>query len=211
MRARPSPVKHGLTQEDLVRHAAPRCGGAPVTSDGSRSHGKHRTYFLTDVRGPLRAGSDDTTRWKTYVHAYPNDHGGVTLQYWRFYAYNDAFNDHGGDWEGLHVVLGRDREVEGVRLLGHSSMKDARAGRARMGRHALRRLLGGRRHAATRATRRWESWRAAASIASSAWSRSTTLRASCGKRRGSAGASRGRAAQVTPGGGLVNVGEKSAP
>jgi hypothetical protein len=117
-------VKEAPTQADLLRRAFPSpCGGTPVTSDGSRSMGKHRTYFLADVREPVRAGSSDTLRWTTYVHAYPNDRGGVTLQYWRFYAFNDAFNDHGGDWEGMHVVLGRDREPVSVRLLGHSSIE----------------------------------------------------------------------------------------
>jgi hypothetical protein len=119
------PVKEAPTQQDLLRRSFPSpCGGAPVTSDGSRSLGKHRTYFLSDVREPVRGGSVDTRAWTTYVHAYPNDRGGVTLQYWRFYAFNDALNDHGGDWEGLHVVLGRDRAPVSVRLLGHSAIRE---------------------------------------------------------------------------------------
>jgi hypothetical protein len=118
------PVKESPTQAELLGRTFPSpCGGAPVKSDGSRSLGKHRTYFLSDVREPVRTGSVDTHGWTTYVHAYPNDRGGVTLQYWRFYAFNDAFNDHGGDWEGLHVVLGPDREPVSVRLLGHSSIE----------------------------------------------------------------------------------------
>jgi hypothetical protein len=120
----PVPVKEAPTQADLLSRVFPSpCGGAPVTSDGSRSLGKHRTYFLADVREPVRAGSGDTRRWTTYVHAYPNDRRGVTLQYWRFYAFNDAFNDHGGDWEGMHVVLGPDHEPVSVRLLGHSNIE----------------------------------------------------------------------------------------
>lgn len=118
-------VERAPTQADLLHHSFPSpCSGGPVTSDGSRSQRKRTTFFLSDVGATERRGSTDSRHWKTYVHAYPNDIGGVTLQYWRFYAFNDAFNDHGGDWEGMHVVLGPDREPVSVRLLGHSSIEE---------------------------------------------------------------------------------------
>src|SRR5439155_5362791 len=102
-------------QIDLLHHAYPSpCGGVAIASDGSRSAGKHRTFFLSDVDDDRRAGSVDPRLWTTYAHVYPNTLGGITIQYWRFYAYNDAFNDHGGDWEGLHVVL--DRELAPARV-----------------------------------------------------------------------------------------------
>jgi hypothetical protein len=116
-------VARAPTQADLARAAyRSPCGGASARAAGTRSAGKRRTFFLADVDGARRAGSDDTRRWTTYAHVYPNDHAGLTIQYWRFYAYNDAFNDHGGDWEGLHVVLDRSLRVVGVDLLGHSSI-----------------------------------------------------------------------------------------
>lgn len=99
-------------------------GGEAVRSGGTRSARKARTFFLKDVSPAERRGSADSRDWTTYVHAYPNDGGGVTLQYWRFYAYNDALNDHGGDWEGLHVVLDAAQRPERVRLLAHSGMQD---------------------------------------------------------------------------------------
>jgi hypothetical protein len=120
---RPVVVTRAPTQADLLHHAFPTpCGGVPIASDGSRSAGKHRTFFLSDVDNDLRAGSGDARRWTTYVHSYPNSIGGITVQYWRFYAYNDALNNHGGDWEGIHVVLDRHLVPASVGLLGHTSI-----------------------------------------------------------------------------------------
>jgi hypothetical protein len=48
--------------------------------------------------------------------------GGVTIQYWRVYAYNDAVNNHGGDWEGFHLVLNSALTPVGVDLLGHTTI-----------------------------------------------------------------------------------------
>jgi hypothetical protein len=110
-------------QAALLGHEERSCAdGSVVTSDGSRSLRKRRTFFLPDVDEPGRRGTTDASRWKTYVHAYPNTRGGVTLQYWRFYTYNRAFASHGGDWEGLHVVLGADLKVAELSLLGHRSI-----------------------------------------------------------------------------------------
>ncbi len=118
-------IARAPTEADLVRRTLTSpCGGARVSSDGSRSTSKHKTFFLADVPDRDRRGSGDSRRWTTYVHAYPNDLGGVTLQYWRFYAYNDAINDHGGDWEGIHVVLDHHDAVAHVRLLEHSGMPE---------------------------------------------------------------------------------------
>jgi prepilin-type processing-associated H-X9-DG protein len=118
-------VTNAPDQDGLLRHTSvPKCGGGVVTSDGSRSERKHRTFFLGDVAEPVRRGNADSQRWTTYVHIYPSAQGGVTLQYWRFYAFNEAFADHGGDWEGEHIVLRADGTVRAVRLLGHSSIDE---------------------------------------------------------------------------------------
>jgi hypothetical protein len=118
-------IARAPTEADLVRGSlASPCGGAKVASDGSRSHGKHETFYLEDVSDADRRGSGNSRDWTTYVHVYPNVRGGVTLQYWRFYAYNDAFNDHGGDWEGIHVVLDAHGAVAHVRFLQHTGMAE---------------------------------------------------------------------------------------
>jgi hypothetical protein len=130
---RPSALVHP-TEGELLGQVFADCEGNLVTSDGTRSAEKHRTFFLADVAEDARKGSRDTRDWTTYFHAYPNDLGGVTIQYWRFYAYNDAANDHGGDWEGLHVVLDRaathaDLEVRSIRLLTHDELTQPPLGR----------------------------------------------------------------------------------
>jgi hypothetical protein len=55
----------------------------------------------------VRAGSADPRDWVTYVHVYPRVDGGINVQYWFFYPYNQAplFFDHEGDWEHITVDL----------------------------------------------------------------------------------------------------------
>lgn len=96
----------------------------------TRSSNKDRTFFLQNVSKTARGGSLDPTKWVTYFHCYPNDDGGVTIQYWRFYAYNTGrfpglhFNigDHGGDWEAVHIVLNSNYTPIAARFLGHRNI-----------------------------------------------------------------------------------------
>jgi hypothetical protein len=94
-----------------------------VYSNGTLSKGKHRTFFLEDVDENSRKGSMDSKDWITYVHSYQNDLGGITIQYWRFYPFNDAFNNHGGDWEGIHVILDKNFQPVKAALLGHTGIE----------------------------------------------------------------------------------------
>jgi hypothetical protein len=85
------------------------CGSTDtVYSWGTRSKGKHRTFYLGNVTEKVYY----PTYWTTYFHAYPNDAGGVTVQYWRFYPVNRNFS---GDWEGVMIVL--DAQLQ-PRMLG---------------------------------------------------------------------------------------------
>lgn len=70
-----------------------------------------------------RAGSDHQGDWVTYVHVYPRVDGGINLQYWFFYPYNDGplFFDHESDWEHLTVRLDEHHEVQGVALARHEN------------------------------------------------------------------------------------------
>jgi hypothetical protein len=117
-------VPFGLvSQPALFRTAGPTCDAAdPIDSYGVRSRRKQRTFFLADVAPEHRGGSTAPRGWPTYVHVYPNDRHGLTIQYWRFYAYNDGLPYHGGDWEGLHVVLGPRDSVLELALVGHTDI-----------------------------------------------------------------------------------------
>ena len=95
----------------------------PLHSGKTRSDRKGCTFYLADVKKEHRVGSLDSRDWITYGHAYKNVRGGVTLQYWRFYAYNDAANNHGGDWEGLHILLDDKDAPAEVVLLGHKDLQ----------------------------------------------------------------------------------------
>lgn len=112
------------TQELLLKNAYHGgCGSNDIIySNGTRSQNKQRTFYLKDVAEEFRKGSMDSRDWTTYYHAYPNDAGGVTIQYWRFYAYNDAANNHGGDWEGFHLILDKNLKPSKLGLLGHKDI-----------------------------------------------------------------------------------------
>jgi hypothetical protein len=126
--AQSSDVREGpLTQALLLDDAeSGSCGSSESTlSSGTRSRGKHRTFYLHDLDARWRGGSFDSRDWVTYVHAYPSTLGGLIVQYWRAYAYNDAMTDHGGDWEGVHIQLDDRFEIARVWFLGHTAIRDA--------------------------------------------------------------------------------------
>jgi hypothetical protein len=116
-----------LKQSDLLSKSVQTSEGALV-SDKTRSRLKLRTFFLEDLQVPYRSGlMVAPAEWVTYVHSYPNDLGGVTLQYWRAYVWNSArflFVDvgHGGDWEGISVVLDAAHTPARVAFLGHNGI-----------------------------------------------------------------------------------------
>lgn len=72
----------------------------------------------------VRAGSGDPRDWVTYAHVYPRTDGGISLQYWFFYPYNQAplflFN-HEGDWEHVTVELGADGAPRAVDFAQHAN------------------------------------------------------------------------------------------
>jgi hypothetical protein len=70
----------------------------------------------------LRAGSSDPRDWVTYVHVYPRTDGDINVQYWFFYAYNQApaiFN-HDADWEHVTVVVTPAGHPRGMFFAQHS-------------------------------------------------------------------------------------------
>jgi hypothetical protein len=120
-------MKGPLRQSDLLAKSVQTADGALV-SDKTRSRLKLRTFFLEDLALSYRSGAMVAPAdWVTYVHSFPNDLGGVTLQYWRAYAWNSAhflFVDvsHGGDWESVSVVLDSTHAPSAVAFLGHNGI-----------------------------------------------------------------------------------------
>ena len=70
-----------------------------------------------------RAGSEDPSQWATYVHVYPRAGGGINVQYWFFYPYNDGplFFDHEHDWEHVTVRLTGEREPVAADFAQHAN------------------------------------------------------------------------------------------
>ena len=123
-----------LNGSRVPRQVLPDCRtpAGMIDSQGTRSANKGPTFYLRTVPEAERRGSEDTEHWVTYVHSFRNDIGGITLQFWRFYAYNTSYflgfrsdnASHGGDWEAIHIVLkaGPQFIPVQVRLLGHSDL-----------------------------------------------------------------------------------------
>jgi hypothetical protein len=82
-----------------------------------------QTFVLTDLDPFFQAGATNPLDWKTYFHAYPAADGGVMIQYWHVFAFNEFggdFDDHGGDWDAsIQVWLKPDLTMSGVWFSRH--------------------------------------------------------------------------------------------
>jgi len=82
--------------------------GTTYGSDGTNGYSSENHFFLQAVNDDAtHPGVRDAPGWKVYTHVYRNNIGGISIQYWFFYAYNDfiaAFN-HEADWEHITVQL----------------------------------------------------------------------------------------------------------
>ncbi len=76
---------------------------------------------LRHIPAKVRHGSDNPADWVTYVHVYPARDGGILVQYWFFYPYNDGplWFDHETDWEHITVSLDANRKPLGVYAARH--------------------------------------------------------------------------------------------
>jgi hypothetical protein len=135
------------SQHDLINKMYPRCFSQDmVSSSGTRSDSKWTGFYLADVPFEARSGNVDSTRWITYFHAYPREGGGVTVQYWRFYPFDSGARaavmklgidlgmdlGHGGDWEGIHVVLDKNYQLQDVGFLGHKDINHVEVSKLQM-------------------------------------------------------------------------------
>ena len=123
-------INFGQAGFSLMQHASVTsvCGGHVYTASGTRSGSRRRTFILSDVADPLKAGLSDPIQWVTYYHTYNND-AGRTIQYWSFYPFNTGVKVgpievgyHGGDWEMVAIMLDQSDQPVGVFMTGHSDI-----------------------------------------------------------------------------------------
>jgi len=144
----PNPIGSQLLGPDSSHYwaAGPNCG----EDDSGYSHPPHRllitaaadpdgqfsagaqttgysdqqTFVLTDLADSYKVGSTNPRDWVTYYHAYPTADGGVMIQYWHVFAYNQfggGFDNHGGDWDAsIQVQLDNNLNIEGVWFSRHA-------------------------------------------------------------------------------------------
>jgi hypothetical protein len=76
-----------------------------------------RDAFLGDVR----RGSERASDWTAYGHAYRRNDGGIELQYWFYYPFNDGYLlfDHDSDWEHVSVTLDSTRRPVSFAAAAH--------------------------------------------------------------------------------------------
>jgi hypothetical protein len=86
-------------------------------------------FFLQAADDSTHDGSLDPAQWKVYGHVYKNSIGGLNLQYWFFYPYNDnaSWGNHEGDWETIIVRLNSDDTVNGVYFCAHGDCSTFRS------------------------------------------------------------------------------------
>jgi hypothetical protein len=110
----------------------PGCGhGGTLYNSGSGPWNEDHTFFLQDPTSNDAAhpGSSNSYDWVTYGHVYKNALGGLNLQYWFFFPYNDGPNgfNHEGDWESIIVRLRTDATIDGVWYCEHGNCNNFRS------------------------------------------------------------------------------------
>ena len=85
-----------------------------------------QSFVIPDLDDSVHVGSTDPTQWRTYFHCYPTAEGGVIIQYWHLFAYDELavgnVGNHGGDWDAsIQVQLNPDLTLKGVWFSRHSN------------------------------------------------------------------------------------------
>jgi len=116
---------HGYTHPPHRRITTIATDPDGQTDAGAQTTGysDQQTFVLTDLVSFFRPGSTNPLDWKTYYHVYPSFDGGVMIQYWHVFAYNEfggGFDNHGGDWDAsIQVRLKPDLTLNGVWFSRH--------------------------------------------------------------------------------------------
>jgi hypothetical protein len=112
------PPHHRLTAIAADPDGQTSAGGATT------GYSDQQTFVIPDLDDSVHVGSTDPSEWRTYFHVYPAEDGGVMIQYWHVFAYNElavgSLGNHGGDWDAsIQVKLNRLLELEGVWFSRH--------------------------------------------------------------------------------------------
>lgn len=125
---------HTVTQHSTCRNNLPPIGSATPNPDSQQFGGSNsdarEAFYLPNVSTADQVGETDPSKWVTYVHSYPTIDGGIMLQYWHLFAYNDyqhrfcpkfCTDQHGGDWDAqVQVQLNAQLQPEGVWFSRHT-------------------------------------------------------------------------------------------
>jgi parallel beta-helix repeat protein len=67
----------------------------------------NQCFFVQMINDSDHGGTSTASDWLIYGHVYPRALGGLIVQYWFFYPYNDGMltQNHEGDWETVSVEL----------------------------------------------------------------------------------------------------------
>jgi hypothetical protein len=100
--------------------------GATYGSGVEGGYDAENHFFLQAVYDDVtHPGVRDPSGWNVYTHVYRNNIGGISIQYWFFYAYNDfigSFN-HESDWEHITVQLNASQQPTTLIYAAHFSPK----------------------------------------------------------------------------------------
>lgn len=116
-----------VTQESLSKQSHARAEGIGIcshTSEVVSSSSNEKGFFLQPPDDAIHSGSSNPADWRAYVHVKASKRvpGGVDIQYWFFFPYNDwvASVNHEGDWEHVTIVATGDGELRGAWYATHN-------------------------------------------------------------------------------------------
>ena len=96
----------------------------PYLDYGGAGNENPADWFSTYTYGRGETGPAENYSPKVYCHIFKEEVDKIHVQYWYYYPYNDAFNNHEGDWEHISVILQSNGQTDqatfwGVIYYGH--------------------------------------------------------------------------------------------
>ena len=125
---------HSTTQHSTCGNDLPSIASFSPNPDdpqfGGSGSSAREAFYLPNVSTGDQKGETDPSQWETYVHSYPTSDGGIMLQYWHVFSYNDyqhrfcplvCTDQHGSDWDAqVQVQLNAQLQPEGVWFSRHT-------------------------------------------------------------------------------------------